>query len=76
MQNDVVIRRIVLEVLKGSFILDFEGKVAVQSFVAVQFENGVSAAIKSTMALAGHEQVVAEFSLLQLWCRANKVRCA
>ena len=76
MQHCAVIRRIVLEVLKGSFIVDFEDKAAVQSFVPLQFENGVSAAIKSTMALAGHELVVAEFSLLQIWCRANKVRCA
>ena len=55
MQHRVVIRRIILQVLKGSFMVEFEDKVAVKSFVPLQFDNGVSAAIKSTMALAAYE---------------------
>ena len=44
MLNCVIIRKMILEVLKGSFIVDFEDKAALQSFVPLQFENGVSAA--------------------------------
>ena len=77
MQTCVIIRRILLTVLHGSFEMDFQNQVGLRMFCGngSEFENGVSAAIKSTMALAGHEQVVAEFTILQLWTRANKVRC-
>ena len=73
MQTCVIILRILLSVLQSTFIVDVADKATLQSLVSLEFENGVSAAIKSTMALAGHEQVVAEFTLLQLWTRANKV---
>ena len=73
MQTCVIILRILLNILQGIFVVDFRDKATVQSFVSLEFENCVSAAITSTMVLAGHEQVVAEFTLLQLWTRANKV---
>ena len=61
-----------LEKFQSSFVFDMNNKERLTALQAVEFEEGVSEAVRGAMALQGYGQVVHELTLLQLFCRANK----
>ena len=69
---NIVWQRITLQELQGTFEIPDDNIVVLKHLRTLEFEEGVSEAVQSAMALKGYEQVVHELTLLQLFCRANK----